>query len=376
MRNVLITGGAGFIGSHLTIKLVDEGYNVTILDNLSEQIHGKERERSVLYKSIKDISRFLLGDVCNKSDWKKALEGQDVVIHLAAETGTGQSMYEVSRYNKVNVLGSSYLFEVLANQDNSVKKIILASSRAVYGEGKYYCPNHATIFPTERDEKHLEKGVFDPICDICHGNLTLEATDEASKIHPVSVYGITKQIQEQIFFLMGKNLDIPIVALRYQNVYGPRQSLINPYTGILSVFSTRLLNNNDIDIFEDGMASRDFVFIDDVVNSTILALKKEANNQVFNVGSGVATTINEVANQLKLAYNSDRNLFVSGRYRKGDIRHNLADLSKISSLLGYVPEVDFKTGMKKFTDWVQTQNVSQDQYKDSITELTKRNLLK
>ena len=296
MKNILITGGAGFIGSHLAVKLVSKGYNITVLDNLSKQIHG-ENQDSVLYNSIKNQVTFILGDVSNKSDWKKALNGQDIVIHLAAETGTGQSMYEIARYSEVNILGTTHLLDILANERHSIKKMIVASSRSIYGEGKYLCKNDAEVFPEPRKEIDLSQGKFNLFCNKCNEPLQLLATDEDSKAIPSSIYGITKLQQEQMILLMGKTLGIPAVALRYQNVYGPGQSLSNPYTGILSIFSTRLLNGNDIDIYEDGAESRDFIFIDDAVDATVLALeKKEANHQIFNVGSGFAVTVLQLAN--------------------------------------------------------------------------------
>ena len=376
MKNILISGGAGFIGSYLTKKLVSKGYNVTILDNLSKQIHGKD-QKSELYNSIKEISTFILGDVCNEEDWKKSLKGQDAVIHLAAETGTGQSMYEISRYNDVNILGTSHLLDFLANNKNSVKKLIIASSRSIYGEGKYKCENHGVVYPNDRIASNMMKGKFDLFCDVCGGELDLMPTDENSKIHPSSIYGITKQQQEQMILLMGKSLGIPAVALRYQNVYGPGQSLSNPYTGILSIFSTRMLNGNDIDIYEDGEESRDFVFIDDVVEATILALEKEeANHQIFNVGSGEATTVSQVANSLKSLYNSNANISIDGSFRLGDIRHNYADLNKIKNLLGFTAKFDFQTGISRFADWVKTQEVKEDKYKQSLNELKNKGLLK
>jgi len=376
MKNILITGGAGFIGSNLTNKLVQKGYKVTILDNLSKQIHGKNQD-SPLYNSIKDIVTFIKGDVCNKLDWEKAITGQDAVIHLAAETGTGQSMYEIARYNEVNILGTTHLLDILANEKHSIKKMVIASSRSIYGEGKYLCETDGIVYPDERKDGDMERGCFDPICDKCGNALILEATDEYSKIHPSSIYGITKQQQEQMILLMGKTLNIPAVALRYQNVYGPGQSLSNPYTGILSIFSTRLLNGNDIDIYEDGLESRDFVFIDDVVNATILALeKKEANHQIFNVGSGVATTVSKVANTLKSLYNSDVNITISGKYRLGDIRHNYADLLKIKNVLGFSPKFDFISGITVFVNWVKTQEVMEDKYESSIEELKNKGLIK
>ncbi|CAI8202124.1 MAG: dTDP-L-rhamnose 4-epimerase [Cryomorphaceae bacterium] len=376
MINILITGGAGFIGSNLTRKLVEKGFKVTVLDNLSKQIHG-ENQNSTLYSSIKDIATFIQGDVCNKSDWKKALRNQDAVIHLAAETGTGQSMYEISRYNEVNILGTTHLLDILANENHSIKKMIIASSRSIYGEGKYMCKNDGVVYPNQRQDIDMAKGEFNLVCDECNEPLELLATDEDSKVHPSSIYGITKQQQEQMILLIGKTLNIPAVALRYQNVYGPGQSLSNPYTGILSIFSTRLLNGNDIDIYEDGQESRDFVFIDDVVNATILALEKtEANNQIFNVGSGIATSVTEVANSLKSLYNSDVKISVSGKYRLGDIRHNYADLSKIKNALGFSPKFDFILGITSFVNWVKTQEVMEDKYETSIQELKNKGLIK
>jgi len=376
MKNILITGGAGFIGSNLTKKLVSKGYNITILDNLSKQIHGKD-QKSELYNSIKEISTFILGDVCNEEDWKKSLKGQDAVIHLAAETGTGQSMYEISRYNDVNILGTSHLLDFLANNKNSVKKLIIASSRSIYGEGKYKCENHGVVYPNDRIASNMLKGKFDLFCDVCGGELDLMPTDENSKIHPSSIYGITKQQQEQMILLMGKSLGIPAVALRYQNVYGPGQSLSNPYTGILSIFSTRMLNGNDIDIYEDGEESRDFVFIDDVVEATILALEKEeANHQIFNVGSGETTSVSQVANSLKKLYDSNVNISIGGSFRLGDIRHNYADLNKIKNLLGFTAKFDFQTGISRFVDWVKTQEVKEDKYEKSLNELKNKGLIK
>ena len=376
MKNILISGGAGFIGSNLTKKLVSKGYNITILDNLSKQIHGKD-QKSELYNSIKEISTFILGDVCNEEDWKKSLKGQDAVIHLAAETGTGQSMYEISRYNDVNILGTSHLLDFLANNKNSVKKLIIASSRSIYGEGKYKCENHGVVYPNERVASNMMKGKFDLFCDACGSELNLMPTDENSKIHPSSIYGITKQQQEQMILLMGKSLGIPAVALRYQNVYGPGQSLSNPYTGILSIFSTRMLNGNDIDIYEDGEESRDFVFIDDAVEATILALEKEeANHQIFNVGSGETTSVSQVANSLKKLYDSNVNISIGGSFRLGDIRHNYADLNKIKNLLGFTAKFDFQTGISRFADWVKTQEVKEDKYEQSLNELKNKGLIK
>ncbi|MGY8989339.1 MAG: SDR family NAD(P)-dependent oxidoreductase [Flavobacteriales bacterium] len=375
MKNILITGGAGFIGSRLCEKLFDQGYNLTILDNLSEKIHGKEE--SFLYKKIKDKCTFIKGDVRNKDDWKKSIKNQEIIIHLVAETGTGQSMYEVEKYNDVNIMGTAYMLELLANSNHDVKKIVIASSRAIYGEGKYNCKTHGVQYPSQRKEKDMKKGKFNLKCSICNSNMNVVATDEQSKIHPSSIYGINKQQQEQMVMLMGESLSIPSVALRYQNVYGPGQSLSNPYTGILSIFSTSILNENNLDIYEDGLESRDFVYIDDVVDATILGIEKEeANGEVFNVGSGTSTTVKEVAESLKKFYDSDINISISGKYRLGDIRHNFADLNKANALLGYTPKFNFHQGIAEFVSWVKTQEIKEDKYENTVQELKDKGLMK
>jgi dTDP-L-rhamnose 4-epimerase len=373
-KKILITGGAGFIGSNLSLNLIEKGYEVTVLDNLSPQIHG---EYSPLYESIKDKVNFIKGTVLSYDDWKKALDGVDVVVHLAAETGTGQSMYEIEKYTDVNIKGTSIFLDILANEKHSVKKMIIASSRSIYGEGKYDCPKCGLVYPSERKDEDMEKGDFAVKCPICGANAKLLATDETSKIHPSSIYGITKQVQEQMFLVMGKSLNIPAVAFRYQNVYGAGQSLSNPYTGILSIFSTRIKNGNDINIFEDGLESRDFVYVDDVVEATILGIEKdEANYEVFNVGLGQAIDVNTVASTLVKTYDSNSKITISGNYRLGDIRDNYADLTKIKAKLGFEPKVSFEEGIRRFTSWVEKQEVVEDKYEKSIEEMKEKGLYK
>ncbi|MGU5542646.1 NAD-dependent epimerase/dehydratase family protein, partial [Aeromonas hydrophila] len=256
-ERILITGGAGFIGSNLALKLIAEGHSVTVLDNLSPQIHGDNPDLSPLYISIKDKVTFIKGTVESQDDWLKALVGIDTVVHLAAETGTGQSMYQIKRYSDVNVGGSAIFLDLLANQKHSIKKMVIASSRSIYGEGKYHCQQHGVVYPTARLDATMQQGDFNVKCPVCDLDVELMATDEDSKIHPSSIYGVTKQVQEQMFLITGNSLGIDTVALRFQNVYGAGQSLSNPYTGILSIFSTRIKNGNDINIFEDGEESRD-----------------------------------------------------------------------------------------------------------------------
>jgi len=377
MKNILITGGAGFIGSNLALKLINKGYKITVLDNLSPQIHGENpKETSPLFLSIKDKVKFIEGTVTNINDWKRALEGQDIVVHYAAETGTGQSMYEVKKYVDVNVNGTSLMLDLLVNGQYNVKKVVVASSRSIYGEGKYISKELGAVYPRHRTAEEMDQGNFEPIYG---GSSVLElvATDEDSKIHPSSVYGITKQNQEQMVLTVCPTIGIAGVAFRYQNVYGPGQSLKNPYTGILSIFSTQIKNGNGINIFEDGKESRDFVFIDDVVEATILGIEKEeANNQVFNVGTGVATDVITVAESLSKNYGVEVPITISGNYRLGDIRHNFADLTKIRLTLGFEPKFSFQQGLIKFTEWVNTQEVHEDRYQKSIDEMKAKGLYK
>ncbi|MBN9300156.1 MAG: NAD-dependent epimerase/dehydratase family protein [Filimonas sp.] len=376
--NVLITGGAGFIGSNLCHSLIAKGYKVTVLDCLSSQIHGDDPENnSYLFLSIKGKVKFIRGCVTSRNTWLEAIEGQDAIIHLAAETGTGQSMYEIQRYSDVNIGGTALMLDLLANTKHNVKKVIVASSRSIYGEGKYLSEKYGIVYPEHRTDFFLEKGDFDVKYNDEDKQLQLLATDEGSKIHPSSVYGITKQTQEQMVMTVCASMGIASVAYRYQNVYGPGQSLSNPYTGILSIFSTLILNNKEINIFEDGKESRDFVYITDVVDATIMGLEKNsADGQVFNVGTGTPTDVLKVATLLIKNYQSNSNVTITGNYRLGDIRHNYADLTKISNLLGYIPKYDFETGIKLFTDWVLTQKVQPTKYEHSLQEMKAKGLFK
>jgi len=377
MKNILITGGSGFIGSNITLKLINKGYNITILDNLSKQIHGENPQiTSQLYQSIKDKVNFIHGSVTNKDDLLVALENQNFIIHLAAETGTGQSMYCIDKYVNTNIGGTALILDILANSRHNIEKIIVASSRSIYGEGKYLDKNGNYVYPKSRLQEQMLNGNF----DVNYKNdydLKVVATDEESKIHPSSVYGITKQNQEQMIMTISPTLGIQPVAFRYQNVYGPGQSLSNPYTGILSIFSTQIRNFNSIQIFEDGYESRDFVYIDDVVDATILGLEmEEANGEVFNVGSGVATTVFDVATSLLKSYKIDVPLNITGKFRLGDIRHNFASLEKINKLLGYEPKFDFKQGINNFTSWVLSQKIENDNLDLSLSEMKSKGLFK
>ena len=373
MKNVLITGGAGFIGFNLTKRLIDSGYRVTILDNLSKKIHSSNSR----YDKLKEITRFIIGDVCSRADWEKAISNQDVIVHLAAETGTGQSMYDIHNYTNINVGGTALMLDVLANSKNSIKKIILSSSRAVYGEGMYECKEQGVVFPPPRNDEDLKDAKYDFISQHSKSKLIPLPTKENSHILPTSIYALTKYNQEQILLLAAKNLNIDVAILRYQNVFGPGQSLSNPYTGILSIFSTRILNGNDIEIYEDGMQTRDFVYIEDVVNATVLALKKSnLKSQVYNVGSGKPITVLKVAQKLKELYKTKTRITISNKYRKGDIRHNFADLSLIKQELGFVNTFSFDRGLLNFVKWVQKQDIQDDKYDSSVQEMMQKGIMK
>lgn len=377
MKNILITGGAGFIGSNLALKLLSKGYNVTVLDNLSVQIHGENPEvTSPLYQKIKDKVYFIKGTVNERADWTKALKDQELVVHLAAETGTGQSMYEIEKYVNTNIGGTSLLLDVLTNTKHSVNRVLVAESRAVYGEGRYYSEElNKFVYPTERSNTELSKGNFEVKYLNCKKPLKLVGTTEDSKIHPTSVYGITKQVQGQLVHLVCKTIGVESVSFRYQNVYGPGQSLSNPYTGILSIFSTLIKNKKEINIFEDGMESRDFVFIEDAVDATILGLEvPNINGQVFNIGTGVNIDVLTVAKTLISEFGIEIPISISGNYRLGDIRHNYADISLAKKTLGFTPKWSFEEGIKIFVEWVNKQHLIEDKFELSIKEMKNKGL--
>ncbi len=374
-KQILITGGAGFIGSNLSIKLVGKGYTVTVLDNLLEQVHGGG-PNPVLPAALTGKVKFIKADVRDKAAMLEAVKQADIIVHMAAETGTGQSMYETEKYIDVNCRGTAVLLDILLNEKHNVRKVVLSSSRAVYGEGKYQNKQGRVIYPNSRSEEQLSIKNFEPVGD---NNETISAlpTDEESRINPFSIYAATKYNQEQYISIACRAAGIPFVIFRYQNVYGPGQSLKNPYTGILSIFSTQIKNGNAINIFEDGLESRDFVFVDDVVNATTMGIENDAaNNEIFNVGTGKAITVLTVANTLARLYQVKPEIKITGQYRIGDIRHNYADITKIERTLGFKPLIDFDAGISKFTAWVSGQQIESDNYEKSIAELKNKGLLK
>lgn len=375
-RRILITGGAGFIGSSLTLALIARGHVVRVLDTLAPQIHGDDPDASPLYRRIHGKVEFVRGSVTDRVQLRSALTGMDTVVHLAAETGTGQSMYAIQHYSDVNVGGTALLLDLIANGKLPVTRVLVASSRAVYGEGAYRCTTHGVVYPSPRTAERMRHGDFDVYCPRCNTSVVMIPTPEDAPVAPHSVYGVTKLTQEQLVLSVGRSLGIGALALRYQNVYGPGQSLSNPYTGILSIFSTRIRNGNPINIFEDGLESRDFVFIDDVVTATVSALELDADVvDVFNVGAGVPTEVSAIASMLQRLLGREVPVSVSGQFRVGDVRHNVADLSKARSVLAFEPSVTIEDGLRRFVTWVQQESIQPDRFDASLEELRVRGLL-
>lgn len=375
--NVLITGGAGFIGTRLARRFADAGFTVTVLDSLIPQVHGDDpRTTSPLLRSLDSVATVIEGTVTSHDDLTRALEDANIVVHLAAETGTGQSMYEIDRYVDANVGGTAKLLDILANTPNAVKRIVIASSRSIYGEGAYRTNDGRTVYPSHRADADMAAGDFE-VHHPGEAELTLIPTDETATLHPSSVYGITKQMQESLIMTVSPTIGIEPVSVRYQNVYGPGQSLKNPYTGILSIFSTLIRQGKPINIFEDGLESRDFVYIDDVVEATFLsATVPDAAGRIINVGSGVPTTVLDVVDALTSAFGLTVPTTVTGNYRLGDIRHNVADTTQLREVLGYEPRVEFRDGVARFVEWVLSEPIEGDSYERSLAEMASRNLLK
>lgn len=371
---VLITGGAGFIGSRLAAKLAAAGAEVTVLDNLSPQVHGPDAR---FPQTLASIARCVQADVCDRAALGSALLGQAVVVHLAAETGTGQSMYAVDHYAKVNVGGTALLMDLIMNQRSpALRKLVVASSRAVYGEGRYACEEHGVVFPPARTAQAMGQGRFEPVCPLCGRQVEALLTTEDTPFAPSSFYGLSKQVQEQMVLMFGATLGIDAFALRYQNVYGPGQSLSNPYTGLLAVFSNLVRQGKPLSIFEDGLESRDFVYVDDVVDATALCIDASVHGvQALNVGSGVRTSVLEVAQSIRSHFGSDVPVQVTGAFRVGDIRHNAADISRIAALTGFAPQWAFAPGLQRFLEWAQTHEAADAGFERSLAELKERGLM-
>ena len=370
IKNILVTGGAGFIGSHLVDALISRGCRVRVLDSLDRQIHPSGRLPAYFNKK----AEFIRGNVTRRADWIAALKDMEAVVHFAAAVGVGQSMYEVARYVHVNSTGTAILLDLLANGKHKLKKMLVAASMSSYGEGIYDCPNCGKVKPSLRSEEKLKKKDFQVYCPNCQHIVSLLATDENTAQTANSIYAITKNIQEEMVLNIGSAYRIPTVALRFFNVYGPRQSLSNPYNGVAAIFMSRIKNGKAPIINEDGKQTRDFVHVRDVVEACLASMiKKEADYQVFNVGSGKPVNIAGVAEIIIRLYHSKVKPEITGRVRKLDVRHCYADISKISKLLDWTPKISLEAGLKEVITWAENE-VAIDRVDEAMRELEKHGL--
>jgi len=371
-KKILVTGGAGFIGSHLVDRLVELGNKVRVFDSLEPQVHGSSQN---IPKYLNEECEFIEGDIRSRKQLKEALQEIEVIFHQAAVVGVGQSMYQVHKYIEVNTLGTANLLDILVNEKHNVEKLIIASSMSVYGEGKYECRNCGTVYPKLRSLEQLKRREWEMRCPLCGKSVEGIPTHEEKPLYPTSVYAISKRDQEEICLTIGRAYDIPTVALRYFNVYGPRQALSNPYTGVAAIFSARIKNRHNPIIFEDGLQGRDFIHVRDIVQANILAMEKEeANFEVFNVGMGRKLTILDMANILIKKLGAGELVpEVVNKYREGDIRHCYADISKIKEKLGYEPRVKYEDGILDLINWVKTKEPV-DRFEESHRELERKGL--
>jgi dTDP-L-rhamnose 4-epimerase len=368
---ILVTGGAGFIGSHLVDALVARGHSVRILDAIVPQVHGNASP-----KHLNPKAEFISGDICDPAALERALDGVEVIFHQAAEVGVGQSMYQIGRYVGANTLGTALLLEKIVHTKARLRKLVVASSMSIYGEGSYRCAKCGPAAPQLRPAAQLQQRRWEVECPTCSAPLEPVPTTEDKTLFPTSVYAITKQDQEQLCVVVGRTYGIPTVALRYFNVYGTRQALSNPYTGVCAIFSSRLLNDHSPVVYEDGGQTRDFVHVSDIVAANLLAIESDrADYQAVNVGTGRPTSVLEVARLLARGLGKQLEPEITGQYREGDIRHCIADISRARTLLGYQPKVSLKEGIPQLIEWVRTQTAA-DKVAEATSELAARALVR
>jgi dTDP-L-rhamnose 4-epimerase len=364
-KNILITGGAGFVGSHLADALLAAGHHVRIFDNLTGQVHVEG-----IPEYLPEEAEFMQGDVRESAAVRRALAGIDVVFHMAAAVGVGQSMYEIERYMGSNTQGTAVLLQQMLDRKSRVEKLVLASSMSIYGEGKYLCAQCGDVAPQLRTVDQLRLKQWEPNCPMCGEALTPVPTDESKTLQCSSIYALSKKDQEEMCLLFGRTYDLPTVALRYFNIYGTRQALSNPYTGVAAIFASRLMNGNPPLIFEDGAQLRDFVSVEDVVRANLLAMESSrADGMALNIGSGEPISIREVAAELARAMDSEIEAELTQKYRAGDVRHCFADISAARKFLGYKPEVRFADGLKDLVEWLCSQQ-PQDRAAEMVAELS------
>jgi dTDP-L-rhamnose 4-epimerase len=370
----LITGGAGFIGSHLAQILLERGYRVRVLDSLVPQVHGPERR---FPPHLDPRVECILGDIRDREIVSSALREVDLVFHLAALTGVGQSMYQVDAYTQTNVGGTATLLRCLVDRPPRLRRLVLASSRAVYGEGKYMCVSCGTVYPQSRSVHQLDAKQWELACPRCEEQISSAPTDESSLLQPSSVYAITKKAQEELVLCVGQAYELPVTILRYFNVYGPGQAPSNPYTGLIVTFLSRLMSGQLPELYEDGQMQRDFVHVRDVVDATVTAAEcPEAIGQVINVGSGKGVTVAQVAEVLIEIVGASESARQVGVARVGDVRHVVADIRRAMEILGYAPQVSLREGLTELVEWFRHQDRQVDRSIQARFELEQHNLLR
>jgi dTDP-L-rhamnose 4-epimerase len=375
-KSILILGGGGFIGSRLSLQLSALHYKVTVLDAFNHQIHGDDYTQSFLYQQLPDNVKIVNLNILDATALLPYLQENEIVVHMVSETGTSESMYRLQRYTEVNIGSVSVLLDVIVNHKTKVKKVFLASSRAVYGEGRYLDDQGKEYYPNSRKKSNLENGIFD-VLNQKGKALIYRPMSEIDEIHPVSIYGFSKYAQEQLLKITCATYGIDFCILRYQNVFGAGQSILNSYTGVLNVFTSRALQNKSLEIFEDGKGLRDFIYIDDAVKATILAIENStSDNKVYNIGTGKGINILDAAISISKLLGQEVVCEISGNYRFGDIRHSIADITAIQKDLNFYPEYSFSQGLELFINWVKTQDYSLEKSDFTLMENKNKGILR
>jgi len=368
-KRVLITGGAGFVGSHTADALLKFGHEVCVFDSLTPQVHHGQQPY------VPEGAEFIHGDVRDLAKLSFAVKNADVIYHLAAAVGVGQSMYRVSEYTATNNLGMANLFQAILDTRAAPEKLVIASSMSIYGEGKYLCRECGEMAPQPRPLDQLKAKNWEAICSTCGENLMPVPTPEDKPLQCTSIYALSKKDQEEMALLLGRTYRIPVVALRYFNIYGTRQSLSNPYTGVCAIFASRLMNRKSPVIFEDGQQMRDFVSVHDIVQANLLALENpRGDGKALNIGSGEPVTICEIAEALSHALGIQVPAEVTGKYRSGDVRHCFADITEASQLLDYRPRVTLRQGVEELVAWLGSQP-AKDSVEQAIQQLNVHGLV-
>ncbi|HVP64536.1 MAG TPA: NAD-dependent epimerase/dehydratase family protein [candidate division Zixibacteria bacterium] len=366
MKRVLVTGGAGFVGSHTVDALLAAGHEVRVFDNLTPQVHSDGKRPDYLARNIE----LQVGDVRDPVALRRALDGIDIVFHFAATVGVGQSMYEIARYMECNTQGTANLLQQILDSRARIAKLIVASSMSIYGEGLYRCAEHGEMAPPPREVEQLKAKNWEVECPVCKVPLQPLPTREDKPLQCTSIYALSKKDQEEMCLLYGRTYGLPVVALRYFNIYGTRQALSNPYTGVAAIFASRLLNRKPPMIFEDGLQRRDFVSVEDVVQANLLAMEPgRGDGCALNIGSGESVSIAQVARILETSLGVNIPLEITGKYRAGDIRHCYSDISEAQRVLGYEPKNRLADGVGKLVEWLRSQT-AEDRVSEATSQLT------